>query len=147
MVPDEIDAITSNAGWDTNNNKEMLKEIVDEFRSHGIRTSIFLDPEVKFINSLCQINPDRVELYTEEFARQYSNNNLNAIKDYRKCAQEITNLGIGINAGHDLSLKNIKYFKDNIDNLLEVSIGHALISESLYLGLEKTIKKYLELLL
>ena len=147
LVPDEIDAITSNAGWDTNSNKEMLKEIVDEFRSNGIRTSIFLDPEVKFINSLCQINPDRVELYTEEFARQYSNNNLNAIKEYRKCAQEITNSGIGINAGHDLSLKNIKYFKDNIDNLLEVSIGHALISESLYLGLEKTIKKYLELLL
>ena len=146
LVPDKIDAVTSNSGWDTNNNKEMLKEIVEEFRSYGIRTSIFLDPDTKFLDSVCQINPDRVELYTEEYARGYSNKNLNVIEDYSQCAKELTNSGIGINAGHDLSIDNIKYFKDNIHNLLEVSIGHALISESLYLGLEKTIKKYLELL-
>lgn len=146
LVPDKIDAITSNSGWDTIVNKSMLKEIVDEFRSLGIRTSIFLDPDIKYIDSVCEINPDRVELYTEEFAKEYSKKNLQVIENYRKCASEIDLNGVAINAGHDLSLKNIKYFKENIDNLKEVSIGHALITESLYFGLENTIKKYLKIL-
>ena len=146
LVPDAIDAITSNSGWDTIGNKKMLKEIVDEFKSFGIRTSIFLDPDIKYVESVCEINPDRVELYTEDFAREFSLNNREAIYKYSECAKEINLAGIGINAGHDLSLNNIKFFKENIDNLLEVSIGHALITESLYFGLEQTIKKYLEYL-
>ncbi len=146
LVPDAIDAITSNSGWDTIGNKKMLKEIVDEFKSFGIRTSIFLDPDIKYVESVCEINPDRVELYTEDFAREFSSNNREAIYKYSECAKEINLAGIGINAGHDLSLNNIKFFKENVDNLLEVSIGHALITESLYFGLEQTIIKYLEYL-
>ena len=146
LVPDAIDAITSNSGWDTNSNKSMLKEVVGEFKSFGIRVSIFLDPDIQFIDSVCDINPDRIELYTEDYARQFSKNNFNAINNYCECAREIGKAGIGINAGHDLNLKNIKYFKENVENLLEVSIGHALITESLYFGLENTIKKYLEFL-
>ena len=146
LVPDAIDAITSNSGWDTNINKSMLKEVVGEFKSYGIRVSIFLDPDIQFIDSLCEINPDRIELYTEDFAREFSKNNFSVIDNYSECAREIAKAGIGINAGHDLNLKNIKYFKENIENLLEVSIGHALITESLYFGLESTIKKYLEFL-
>lgn len=146
LVPDAIDAITSNSGWDTNTNKSMLKEVVGEFKSYGIRVSIFLDPDIQFIDSVCEIKPDRIELYTEDYARQFSKNNLSVINNYRECSREIGKAGIGINAGHDLNLKNIKYFKENIENLLEVSIGHALITESLYFGLENTIKKYLEFL-
>ena len=146
LVPDAIDAITSNSGWDTVKNKTFLKEVVNEFKSHGIRTSIFLDPNTKFIESVCEINPDRVELYTEEYAREFPNDNFKAINKYSICAKEINDIGIGVNAGHDLSLKNIKFFKQNINNLLEVSIGHALITESLNFGLERTIKSYLEYL-
>ena len=146
LVPDAIDAITSNSGWDTVKNKTFLKEVVNEFKSYGIRTSIFLDPNTKFIESVCEINPDRVELYTEEYAREFPNDNFKAINKYSICAKEINDVGIGVNAGHDLSLKNIKFFKQNIDNLLEVSIGHALITESLYFGLERTIKSYLDYL-
>ena len=146
LVPDAIDAITSNSGWDTNSNKSMLKEVVGEFKSFGIRVSFFLDPDIQFIDSVCDINPDRIELYTEDYARQFSKNNFSVINNYCECAREIGKAGIGINAGHDLNLKNIKYFKENIENLLEVSIGHALITESLYFGLENTIKKYLEFL-
>ena len=146
LVPDAIDAITSNSGWDTNTNKSMLKEVVAEFKSYGIRVSIFLDPDIQFIDSVCEIKPDRIELYTEDYARQFSKNNFSVNNNYRECSIEIGKAGIGINAGHDLNLKNIKYFKENIENLLEVSIGHALITESLYFGLENTIKKYLEFL-
>ena len=146
LVPDAIDAITSNSGWDTNTNKSMLKEVVGEFKSYGIRVSIFLDPDIQFIDSVCEIKPDRIELYTEDYARQFYKNNFSVINNYRECSIEIGKAGIGINAGHDLNLKNIKYFKENIENLLEVSIGHALITESLYFGLENTIKKYLEFL-
>ncbi len=146
LVPDAIDAITSNSGWDTNTNKSMLKEVVGEFKSYGIRVSIFLDPDIQFIDSVCEINPDRIELYTEDYATKFSKNNFNVINNYCEFSREIGKAGIGINAGHDLNLKNIKYFKENIENLLEVSIGHALITESLYFGLENTIKKYLEFL-
>ena len=146
LVPDEVDAITSNSGWNTIEYKNMLKDIINELKSYGIRTSIFLDPETKYIDSLVEINPDRVELYTEEFAREFLIGNFSIIEKYKVCADKISKVGIGINAGHDLSLKNIKYFANNIENLLEVSIGHALISESLHIGLEKTIKKYLHFL-
>ena len=146
LVPDAIDAITSNSGWDTNNHKSMLKEVVGEFKSYGIRVSIFLDPDIQFIDSVCEINPDRIELYTEDYARQFSKNNFSVINNYCEFSREIGKAGIGINAGHDLNLKNIKYFKENIENLLEVSIGHALITESLYFGMKNTIKKYLEFL-
>ena len=146
LVPDAIDAITSNSGWDTNTNKSMLKEVVAEFKSYGIRVAIFLDPDIQFIDSVCEIKPDRIELYTEDYARQFSKNNFSVINNYCEFSREIGKAGIGINAGHDLNLKNIKYFKENIENLLEVSIGHALITESLYFGLENTIKKYLEFL-
>ena len=144
LVPDAIDAITSNCGWDTITNKSMLKEIVDEFKFHKIRTSIFLDPEIKYIDSVCEINPDRIELYTEQFAKEFSKNNFSVIKSYAECASEFSKSGIGINAGHDLSLKNIRFFKENISDLAEVSIGHSLITESLFLGLENTIKRYLK---
>ena len=146
LVPDEVDAITSNSGWNTIEHKNMLKDIINELKSYGIRTSIFLDPETKYIDSLVEINPDRVELYTEEFAKEFLIGNFSIIEKYKVCADKISKEGIGINAGHDLSLKNIKYFANNIENLLEVSIGHALISESLHIGLEKTIKKYLHFL-
>ena len=146
LVPDEVDAITSNSGWNTIEYKNMLKDITNELKSYGIRTSIFLDPETKYIDSLVEINPDRVELYTEEFAKEFLIGNFSIIEKYKVCADKISKEGIGINAGHDLSLKNIKYFANNIENLLEVSIGHALISESLHIGLEKTIKKYLHFL-
>ena len=144
LVPDAIEAITSNSGWDTINNKNMLKEIVNEFKSNKIRTSIFLDPDTKYIDSVCEIGPDRIELYTEQFAKEFSENNLSVINTYAICASEISKSGIGINAGHDLSLKNIRFFKDNISDLKEVSIGHSLITESLFLGLENTIKRYLK---
>ena len=146
LVPDKVDAITSNSGWNTIEYKNMLKDITNELKSYGIRTSIFLDPETKYIDSLVEINPDRVELYTEEFAKEFLIGNFSIIEKYKVCADKISKEGIGINAGHDLSLKNIKYFANNIENLLEVSIGHALISESLHIGLEKTIKKYLHFL-
>ena len=146
LVPDAIDAITSNSGWDTIINKNMLKEIVREFKSNNIRTSIFLDPEIKYIDSVCEIGPDRIEFFTEHFAKEYAKNNLEVIKSYSDCASEISKSGIGINAGHDLSLKNIKFFKENINDLAEVSIGHSLIVESLFLGLEKTVNKYIRFL-
>ena len=144
LVPDAIEAITSNSGWDTINNKNMLKEIVNEFKSNKIRTSIFLDPDTKYIDSVCEIGPDRIELYTEQFAKEFSENNLSVINSYAICASEISKSGIGINAGHDLSLKNIRFFKENISDLAEVSVGHSLITESLFYGLENTIKRYLK---
>ena len=144
LVPDAIEAITSNSGWDTINNKNMLKEIVNEFKSNKIRTSIFLDPDTKYIDSVCEIGPDRIELYTEQFAKEFSENNLSVINSYAICASEISKSSIGINAGHDLSLKNIRFFKENISDLAEVSVGHSLITESLFYGLENTIKRYLK---
>lgn len=144
LVPDAVDAITSNAGWDTIKHKDYLKEIISEFKRNGIRTSIFVNPNLKIIEGAAETGTDRIELYTEEFADQYALGNKEAIKPYTECAILANQLNLGINAGHDLSLENIKFFKDNIPNLLEVSIGHALISESLYDGLEKVIAGYLK---
>ncbi len=142
LVPDSIDAITSNAGWNTIKQQSFLQEVIQEFKSKGIRTSIFIDPDLKLIEAAAATGADRIELYTEDFATQYGLGNKDAIKPYTRSAILATELGLGINAGHDLSLDNIQFFKDNIPNLLEVSIGHALIAESLYLGLENVVNMY-----
>ncbi len=143
LVPDADDAITSNAGWDTIKHKGFLSEIIKEFKQNNIRTSVFLDANLKQVEGAKETGTDRIELYTEDFAHQYSLGNKDAIKPYIECAELANSIGLGINAGHDLSLDNIKYFKDNIPELLEVSIGHALISESLYLGIENVVNMYL----
>jgi len=142
LVPDAIHAVTSNAGWDTVKNQDFLKEIISEFKLKGIRTSIFIDTNLKFIEAAAKTGADRIELYTEDFATQFALGNKAAIKPYTQSAVLANELGLGINAGHDLSLDNIQFFAENIPNLLEVSIGHALITESLYLGLENVINMY-----
>ena len=142
LVPDAIDAVTSNAGWDTIKHQSFLKEIISEFKLKGIRTSIFIDADLKLIEAAANTGADRIELYTEDFATQYGLGNKDAIKPYTKSAILATEFGLGINAGHDLSLDNIRFFAENVPNLLEVSIGHALITESLYLGLENVVNMY-----
>lgn len=144
LVPDAIDAITSNAGWDTKKHQQFLTEVITEFKRNNIRTSIFVDPVTEQIEGAKRTGTNRVELYTEAFAHQYQLGNLAAIKPYTDCAVLANELELGINAGHDLSLENIHYFKQHIPGLLEVSIGHALISESLYLGVENVIQMYLQ---
>lgn len=143
LVPDAIGAITSSAGWNTIKNQSYLTEVIAEFKRNKIRTSIFVDPDLSMIEGAAKTQADRIELYTENFAHQFSLGNKNAIKPYSKAAILAHNFGLGINAGHDLSLENIKFFKENIPHLAEVSIGHALISEALYLGLENVVQMYL----
>jgi len=143
LVPDAVDALTSNAGWDTIKHKDFLIDVIKEFQGNGIRTSIFVDPILNQIEGAKATGTDRIELYTEAYAHQFGLGNKKAILPYIKCAELANTLGLGVNAGHDLSLDNIKFFKDNIPGLLEVSIGHALISESLYLGIENVIQMYL----
>lgn len=143
LVPDSIDTLTSNAGWDTITNQLYLQEVIAEFKSNGIRTSIFIGTDLKLIEAAAKTGADRIELYTEEFTTQYDLGNTNGVKPYTEAAVLAHDLGLGINAGHDLSLENIKFFKENIPHLAEVSIGHALISESLYLGLENVVNMYL----
>jgi pyridoxine 5-phosphate synthase len=143
LVPDEINQITSNAGWDTVAHQSYLKEVISEFKNAGIRTSIFIDTDLKLIEAAAKTGADRIELYTEYFASEYDKGNENAIKPYAQASKLAHELGLGINAGHDLSLANIEFFKQNISNLAEVSIGHALISESLYLGLQNVVNMYL----
>ena len=143
LVPDAEDAITSNAGWDTVKHRAFLTEVITEFKRTGIRTSVFVDPIEAMVAGAAEVGADRVELYTEGYAREYALGNPSSIGDYIKAALEAERVGLGLNAGHDLSLDNLKYFNDNIPNLLEVSIGHALICESLYLGLENVIQLYL----
>ena len=143
LVPDAVDAITSNAGWDTINQQDFLTDVITEFKRNSIRTSVFMDPDLLLIEAAAKTGTDRIELYTEEFANQYELGNKNAIKPYTECAKLAIDLGLGINAGHDLNLDNIQFFAENIPNLLEVSIGHALIAESLYLGLQNIIPMYL----
>lgn len=144
LVPDADDAITSNAGWDCQKHKEYLTEIISTFKKAGIRTSIFLDPNPKMVKHAFETGTDRIELYTEAYAKNYLSDKEKAIKPYIETAIKANEYGLGINAGHDLSLENLQYFAQNIPNLLEVSIGHALISEALYLGLENTIQAYLK---
>ena len=143
LVPDAIGAITSSAGWDTIKNEAYLTEMIQEFQRNGIRTSIFVDPVLSMIEGAKKTGTDRIEMYTEEFAHQYSLGNESGIQPYLLSANLAHELDLGLNAGHDLSLDNIKFFKDNIPNLLEVSIGHALISEALYLGLDNVVNMYL----
>jgi len=143
LVPDSIDAITSNSGWDTINNKNFLKDVVLEFKNNGIRTSIFVDPILKHIEGARDVGADRVELYTESYAINYEKGNLKELDKFIKSSKLANNLGLGVNAGHDLNLQNINYFASNMPFLDEVSIGHALISESLYLGIENVVNLYL----
>ena len=143
LVPDAEDAITSNAGWDTIKHKDFLTEVVTEFKRNHIRTSLFVDPVEAMVTAAAATGTDRVELYTEGYASQYALGNKAAVEPYVKAALEAQKVGLGLNAGHDLSLDNLKYFKEQIPNLLEVSIGHALICEALYLGLENVIQLYL----
>ena len=143
LVPDSVDAITSNAGWDTIKNESFLKEVVSEFKRNKIRTSIFIDTDFKLIEAAAKLGADRIELYTEEFATQYSLGNKGSVIPYTESAKLAHKLGLGVNAGHDLSIDNILYFSKNVPFLDEVSIGHALITESLYFGLENVINQYL----
>ena len=142
LVPDAVDAITSNAGWDTLKHKSFLSEVIQEFKRHNIRTSVFLDPDPKQVEGAKATGTDRIELYTEGYAKDYTHKPEQAIAPYVAAAKTAQTLGLGLNAGHDLSLENIAYFAQHIPGLLEVSIGHALICESLYLGLENVINQY-----
>ena len=143
LVPDAEDAITSNAGWDTIKHFDYLTDVIKTFKEAGIRTSIFLDPNPDLVEAAAKTGADRIELYTEEFATQYGLGNLDAINPYKETAKLAIENGLAVNAGHDLSLDNIEYFIREIPQISEVSIGHALISEALYLGLENTIQAYL----
>lgn len=143
LVPDAEDAITSNAGWDTVQHQAFLTEIIAEFKSNGIRTSIFLDPNPKLVEAAAKTGTDRIELYTEAFAVDFEKGNLNGIDIYKATAEEALKNGLTLNAGHDLSLENLQYFIQEIPEIAEVSIGHALISEAIYMGLENTIQAYL----
>ena len=146
LVPDPPGVLTSNAGWDTLKQKDFLKEIINEFKSQGIRTSIFIDTEIQNIENALDTGTDRIEFYTGPYADNFNHNKEKAIAPFTKAANLASTLGIEINAGHDLNLDNLNYFKNNTPNLLEVSIGHALICDALYFGLENTIKKYLNCL-
>ena len=144
LVPDPPDILTSNKGWDTVKNKDFLVEIIQELRLSGTRISIFCNPDIFMVEGAAQITADRIELYTEAYAINYPQNPEKAIAPYVKAAKVANKLDIGINAGHDLNLENTAFFAKNIPQLLEVSIGHALISESLYLGFENVIPMYLQ---
>lgn len=143
LVPDAPDAITSNAGWDTIRHRAYLKDIIAEFKANGIRTSIFVDPVIDMVDGAAETGTDRIELYTEAYATGYHTNKEAVIAPYLEAAKLAAELGLGVNAGHDLDLHNLKYLKENMPELLEVSIGHALICDALYLGLENTIQQYL----
>ena len=142
LVPDALNVITSNAGWDTITHKSYLKEICAVFKKEGIRTSIFVDPVPEMVRHAADTGCDRVELYTEAYASGYHKNREQAIEPYYKAAQQALKCGLGLNAGHDLNLDNLRYFAQTIPGLLEVSIGHALICDAIYLGLENTIAAY-----
>ena len=142
LVPDSEDAITSNAGWDCKSNKSFLTEIITDLRNNGIRTSIFVDPKIEQVSAAKETGTDRIELYTENFARGFSKMKLKSVEPYSACSKFASKIGLGVNAGHDLSLENIKFFKQNVPEILEVSIGHALITESIYFGIENVINMY-----
>ena len=144
LVPDAEEDITSNAGWDTLEHQDFLKKIINQFKGHGIRTSIFVDPKITMVEGAHATGADRIELYTGAYASGFYQDKDVAIKPYMMAAEKAMNLGIGVNAGHDLNLDNLAFFAQNIPSLLEVSIGHALICESLYLGFENIIPMYLQ---
>ena len=144
LVPDDINAITSNAGWNTKKHWNYLKSVIDEFKKAQIRTSIFVDPDLEMVEYAKKTGTDRIELYTEEFAKKYELGELSSIEAYAACSSLANELEIGVNAGHDLSLQNIEFFAKNMPYLEEVSIGHALISESIYLGIDNVINLYID---
>ncbi|WP_138994685.1 pyridoxine 5'-phosphate synthase [Larkinella sp. C7] len=144
LVPDAVDAITSNAGWNTVLHRGYLTNLVKQFKDLGIRVSIFVDADEQMVQGAKEVGTDRIELYTEPYAAHYAENRETAIAPFVQAAKLANELGLGLNAGHDLSLENLRYFHQNIPGLLEVSIGHALISDALYLGLENTIQLYLK---
>jgi pyridoxine 5-phosphate synthase len=144
LVPDSDGQLTSDHGWDTISQKEYLKEIIATFKNAGIRTSVFVDADLKMIEGAKETGTDRIELYTETYAHFYNSKKEEVIKPFTAASELAVKLGLGVNAGHDLSLENLAYFKQHTKNLLEVSIGHALISDSLYFGLENTIQLYLK---
>lgn len=146
LVPDSPSAITSNSGWDTILHQDFLKEVTTKFQAAGIRVSLFVGTEAQMIEGAAQAGADRVELYTEPYATAFPLDPAAAIKPFVEAARVAEKCGLGLNAGHDLSLENLRYFDQHIPNLLEVSIGHALISDALYLGLEETIHRYLDCL-
>lgn len=143
LVPDALGQITSNHGWNTIKHQNYLQDVIGIFKEAGIRVSIFVDPEEEMVAAAKNTGTDRIELYTEAYALGYHADKEKAIAPYINAASIASDLNLGINAGHDLDLHNLRYFSDNIPNLLEVSIGHALISDALYLGLENTIQRYL----
>lgn len=143
LVPDPPEALTSNAGWDTKTHLHFLQDVLADLQSAGIRTSIFVDTNEENIIYARETGTNRIELYTEPYATGYSADREAAILDFVRAAKKAEELGLGLNAGHDLNLENLRYFREHIPGLLEVSIGHALISDALYFGLEETIKKYL----
>ena len=146
LVPDAADVITSNNGWDTVKNKSFLSEVISELKSKKIRTSVFVNPEDEMIEAAKACGADRIELYTESYAVLFLKDKIKAIKPYKKAASIAEQCGLEVNAGHDLNLENLGFFSNEIPNLCEVSIGHALISDALYLGLENTIQMYKRLL-
>jgi pyridoxine 5-phosphate synthase len=143
LVPDVLGQLTSDHGWDTISEKEYLQNIISVFKNAGIRTSIFVNADSKMVTAAKETGTDRVELYTESYARDYASNKGKAIQPFIEAAKAAEVVGLGLNAGHDLSLENLAYFKQQLPNLLEVSIGHALICDSLYLGLENCVQLYL----
>jgi pyridoxine 5-phosphate synthase len=146
LVPDDPNQLTSDHGWDTIKHASFLKDVIARFKTEGIRTSIFVDPIQKMIEGAKETGTDRIELYTEPFAKMYPVDPIKAVAPFKESANLAHNLGLGINAGHDLSLKNLRFFHDHVPFLDEVSIGHALIADALYLGLRNTIQEYLSCL-
>jgi len=144
LVPDPPNALTSNAGWDTVTHSKFLKQVIAEIKSYGIRVSVFVYPEIEMVQGAAEIGSDRIELYTESYASKYHINREEAIKPYLEVVPIALQLGLGINAGHDLDLHNLNFLSKSIPDLEEVSIGHALVCDSIYLGLENTIKSYLQ---
>ncbi len=143
LVPDDPDALTSDEGWDTIKHEDFLTDVIHTLQDAGIRVSIFIDPIEKFIEGAKTVGTDRIEFYTGPYAAQFPKDREKAVAPYARCARLANEIGLGINAGHDLNLDNLHYFQQNIENLLEVSIGHALISDALYYGLQNTIQLYL----
>jgi pyridoxine 5-phosphate synthase len=146
LVPDTHDQLTSDHGWDTVAHQSFLKEVIARFKASGIRTSIFVDPDLRMIEGAKETGTDRIELYTEPFATNYPIDPIKAVAPFKEAAKLAHQLGLGINAGHDLSLKNLRFFHDHVPFLDEVSIGHALIADALYMGLRNTIQDYLSCL-
>ena len=146
LVPDAPNQLTSNHGWQVGEHAEFLTEVIRKFKDHGIRTSVFIDAQPEMVEAAARVGADRVELYTEPYAANYASNREAAVQAFVEAAQKCREIGIGLNAGHDLSLENLAYFHQQIPWLDEVSIGHALICDALYLGLETTIQRYLQCL-